>query len=107
MENKKNQDTLFNPQSKELSDQELEQAAGGQADINGSSATEWQKDSQGRVTHWHTDYGEIYHFTCPKCGRILHKGTLGYLYCDPCDKWFTSVGANKVIDKERDRSWPF
>lgn len=110
MENKKNQNTLSeqsNLQSRELSDQELEQAAGGQGDINGSAATEWQTDYKGRVTHWKKESGEIYHFTCPTCGRILHKGTLGYLYCDPCDDWFTAAGANKVIDKASDRTWPF
>lgn len=49
----------------------------------------------GRVTHWIKD-GEIWHYTCPRCGRILHQGTLGLLYCDPCDDWFTT--AEKVID---------
>lgn len=101
MENKKNQDTMTemsNPQSQELSDQELEQAAGGQGDANGSIASEWQTDYKGRVTHWKKENGEIYHFTCPKCGRILHLGTFSRLYCDPCDKSYSKSGANKVID---------
>ena len=101
MENKKNQNTLSeqsNLQSRELSDQELEQAAGGQGDLNGSSASEWQKDYKGRVTHWKKENGEIYHFTCLKCGRILHMGTFSRLYCDPCDKSYSKSGANKVID---------
>ena len=101
MEGKMNQDTLTeksNFQSSELSDQELEQASGGNA---GGMATVWKKDSQGRVTH-RISGGTIYHYTCPKCGRILHEGTMGYLFCDPCDDWFTKLGANLVIDKERE-----
>ena len=52
------------------------------------------------MTHWKNENGEIYHYTCPKCGRILHEGTLGMYYCDPCDDWFTKIGANEVIDQE-------
>ena len=48
------------------------------------------------MTHWYTDYGEVYHYICPKCGRILHKGSFGYLFCDPCDDWFTDP--EKVTD---------
>ena len=103
MEGKMNQDTLTeksNFQSSELSDQELAQASGGGGDINGSAACVWKRDSQGRVTHWKKDSGAIYHYTCPTCGRILHEGTMDYLFCDPCDDWFSKLGANKVIDKE-------
>ena len=101
MENKMKMDTQTEqskPQSRELSDQELAQASGGNA---GGMATVWKKDSQGRVTH-RISGGTIYHYTCPKCGRILHEGTMGMLYCDPCDDWFTKLGANLVIDKERE-----
>ena len=48
------------------------------------------------MTHWYTDYGEVYHYICPKCGRILHKGSFGYLFCDSCDDWFTDP--EKVTD---------
>lgn len=101
MENKMNPDTQTEqskPQSRELSDQELAQASGGGATARANFASEWKKDSQGRVTHWKTESGKIYHYTCPTCGRILHIGTMGYLYCDPCDDWFSTAGANKVID---------
>ena len=108
MENKTNPDTQTEqskPQSRELSDQELAQASGGNGgDQNGlATALEevvvMKRDSQGRATHWKNGNGEIWHYICPRCGRILHFGTLGYLYCDPCDDWF-SRGANKVIDEE-------
>ena len=110
MEGKMNQDTLTeksNFQSSELSDQELAQAYGGRDPYGGTDPyegkdTAWKTDSQGRVTHWKTESGEIYHFTCPRCGRILHEGTLNFLYCDPCDDWFSKGGANKVIDKASD-----
>ena len=105
MENKMNPDTQTEqskPQSRDLSDQELAQASGGGGDINGSAACVWKRDSQGRVTHWKTDSGKIDHYTCPRCGRILHEGTLDFLYCDPCDDWFCSGNTNKVIDKASD-----
>ena len=101
MEGKMNQDTLTeksNFQSSELSDQELAQASGGGNRRIESKATEWKTDSQGRVTHWKKENGQIYHYTCPRCGRILHLGTLNFLYCDPCDDWFMSSSANMVID---------
>ena len=108
MENKMKMDTQTEqskPQRRELSDQELAQASGG-ADGFAEPKNkwyEWKRDSQGRVTHWKTEDGprfQILHYTCPKCGRILHEGTMGFLYCDPCDDWFSKLGANKVIDKE-------
>ena len=114
MEGKMNQDTLTeksNFQSSELSDQELAQASGGRdpsggRDISGSRGPSggedpaWKTDSQGRVTHWKKENGKIYHYTCPRCGRILHLGTLNFLYCDPCDDWFMSSPENRVIDQE-------
>ena len=99
MENKMKMDTQTEqskPQRRELSDQELAQASGGNA---GGMATVWKKDSQGRVTHRKSG-STIYHFTCPRCGRILHAGAFGMYYCDPCDDWFTKIGANEVIDQE-------
>ena len=101
MENKMKMDTQTEqskPQSRELSDQELAQASGG--GFQGlDKSHEWKRDSQGRVTH-RISGGTIYHYTCPKCGRILHEGTMGVLYCDPCDDWFMPGSANMVIDQE-------
>ena len=100
MENKMKMDTQTEqskPQSRELSDQELAQASGGRDPSEGID-TAWKTDSQGRVTHWKKENGKIYHYTCPRCGRILHLGTLNFLYCDPCDDWFMSSSANMVID---------
>ena len=105
MENKMKMDTQTEqskPQSRELSDQELAQASGGASDGDPISQEcvwdVWKTDSQGRVTHWKKENGKIYHYTCPRCGRILHLGTLNFLYCDPCDDWFMSSSANMVID---------
>ena len=101
MENKMNPDTQTEqskPQSRELSDQELAQASGGKYKEYVDDI--WKRDSQGRVTHWKKDSGAIYHYTCPKCGRILHEGTMGVFYCDPCDDWFMAGSANMVIDQE-------
>ena len=108
MENKTNPDTQTEqskPQSRELSDQELAQASGGADGFAEPKWVwhEWKRDSQGRVTHWKTEKGpryQILHYTCPRCGRILHRGTMGYLYCDPCDDWFMSGPDKMVIDEE-------
>ena len=110
MENKMKMDTQTEqskPQRRELSDQELAQASGGADDgdpvYKECVWDEWKRDSQGRVTHWKTEDGprfQILHYTCPKCGRILHQGTMGVLYCDPCDDWFMSSPENRVIDQE-------
>ena len=108
MENKMKMDTQTEqskPQSSELSDQELAQASGGKYKEYVDDI--WKRDSQGRVTHRKSG-STIYHYTCPKCGRILHEGTMGYLFCDPCDDWFSKGGANKVIDKASDETYdPF
>ena len=107
MENKTNPDTQTEqskPQRRELSDQELAQASGGGDDGDPISQEcvwdVWKTDSQGRVTHWKKNTGEIVHYTCPRCGRILHEGTMGVFYCDPCDDWFMSSPENRVIDQE-------
>ena len=100
MENKMKMDTQTEqskPQIRELSDQELEQASGGGYQSLDKSHS-WKTNSQSRVTHWKKDSGAIYHYTCPRCGRILHEGTMGVFYCDPCDDWFMSSSANMVID---------
>ena len=97
MENKMKMDTQTEqskPQSRDLSDQELAQASGGR-DPSGGTAPHGDKN-----TEWKKESGQIYHYTCPTCGRILHEGTLGMYYCDPCDDWFTKIGANRVIDQE-------
>ena len=102
MENKMKMDTQTEQskhQIRELSDQELAKASGGGAVGSAGAASEWKKDSQGRVTHWKTGSGQIFHYTCPRCGRILHEGTMDVLYCDPCDDWFMPGSANMVIDQ--------
>ena len=110
MENKMKMDTQTEqskPQSRELSDQELAQASGGGYGCIESTVSEWKKDSQGRVTHWKKGNGTIYHYTCPTCGRILHEGTMRFLYCDPCDDLFMSGSANMVIDEAGNERFPF
>ena len=52
-----------------------------------------RRDSKGRPTHWRSrsgaDYGKVYYYVCPHCGRLLHEGFFGRLFCDPCDEsWF-------------------
>lgn len=84
-----------NPAFQELPDESLDAVAGGgglDGDVNyeDNDPTAVGADSKGNTTHWQCANGDVYHYECPKCGRLLHQGTLGLLYCDPCDEWFTS-----------------
>ena len=79
---------------RELPDESLDAVAGGgDGDCNDNNPTPVGSDSQGNTTHWRLADGDVYHYVCPKCGRLLHEGTLGLCYCDPCDEWFSSVGS--------------
>ena len=76
---------------RELPDESLDAVAGGgDGDCNDNNPTPVGSDSQGNTTHWRLADGDVYHYVCPKCGRLLHKGTLTMLYCDPCDEWYSS-----------------
>ena len=75
---------------RELPDESLDAVAGGDFNHVASKSTPVGSDSQGNTTHWQHANGDVYHYVCPKCGRLLHQGTLALLYCDPCDEWFTS-----------------
>ena len=89
MENEKNLNE--NPAFQELPDERLDAVAGGgDGDCNDNNPTPVGSDSQGNTTHWRLADGDVYHYVCPKCGRLLHKGTLAMLYCDPCDEWYSS-----------------
>ena len=89
MENEKNLNE--NPAFRELPDESLDAVAGGgDGDCNDNNPTPVGSDSQGNTTHWRLADGDVYHYVCPKCGRLLHKGTLTMLYCDPCDEWYSS-----------------
>ena len=76
---------------RELPDESLDAVAGGgDGDCNDNNPTPVGSDSQGNTTHWQHANGDVYHYVCAKCGRLLHKGTLTRLYCDPCDEWYSS-----------------
>ena len=93
----------------ELSDEELDNVAGGCGDTPDRSydrrkACRW--DADGNATHWYAlDHATgridvIVYFTCPKCGGMLHEG-FGYkLFCDPCDTsyndYFDNVDVHKI-----------
>ena len=91
MENEKNLNE--NPAFRELPDESLDAVAGGgDGDFyrDDENPTPVGSDSQGNTTHVRLTDGAVYHYVCPKCGRLLHKGTLTTLYCDPCDEWYSS-----------------
>ena len=68
----------------ELSDEELDNAAGGGCGDTPDRSYERRKacrwDADGNATHWYAlDYATrridvIVYFTCPKCGGMLHEG---------------------------------
>ena len=77
---------------RELPDESLDAVAGG-----GDGHDHYWTDSQGNATHWRHEDGKVYHYVCPKCGRLLHEGTLGLCYCDPCDEWFSSAKIGSAV----------
>lgn len=76
-----------------LTDAELDQAAGGEL---GGSVMPTVKDNGAvfnargqKVGEW--SFGKLYYQACGACGKPMHRGTLGFAYCDPCDsKYFAS-----------------
>ena len=108
MENEKNLNE--NPAFQELPDERLDAVAGGgglDGDINyeDNDPTPVGSDSQGNTTHWQHANGDVYHYVCPKCGRLLHQGTLALLYCDPCDEWFSSSVFGMFGSAVEDKGW--
>ncbi|WP_461879031.1 hypothetical protein [Fusicatenibacter sp.] len=78
-----------------IEDEDLEQVSGGSDVDSLKGYTVIRTDSKGNATHWWSKYSinkeckDGFHFVCPHCGRLLHQGFLGRLYCDPCDEgWF-------------------
>ena len=72
-----------------VAEEELEQISGGvykPSTIGPDPVV--RRDSRGNPTHWKSQ-GRVYHYICPHCKKLLHRGTLSRLYCDPCDEsWF-------------------
>ena len=70
-----------------LTDAELDQTAGGTL---GGSVMPKAGDlgavfnSRGqKVGEWLFD--TLYYQPCEHCGKPMHRGTMGFAYCDPCD----------------------
>ena len=88
-----------------MNDQEMEQVSGGNMEGGchaNVSLVVVRRDSKGNATHWQKqkidgDYvGKPFHYVCPRCGRLLHEGTLGRMYCDPCDEsWCAFFSLNE------------
>ena len=84
-------------EKEELHEEQLEQASGGFFGTEEVEACRW--DSKGNGTHFamrNDPFKQCWHYVCPHCGRLLHKGFLGRLYCDPCDEsWFPGILATE------------
>ncbi|MDO4459702.1 MAG: hypothetical protein Q4C42_06430 [Clostridia bacterium] len=88
-------------EEKKISEETLKEVAGGTAFTaytNGSETVVYKKDDQGRPTHF-AKADIIWHYKCPKCGKIMHEGFLGAFYCDPCDDWYKGVSDYIVYDR--------
>ena len=85
---------MENKNPEELSPKTLEEVSGGGHEHAFTHTEVVERDSKGNPTHWREMcrgkwVSKPYYYLCPKCGRLLHGGTLGRLYCDPCDEsWF-------------------
>ena len=50
-------------------------------------------------------YCTIY-YACSKCGKPMHKGTMGVFYCDPFDRWEFSPSMHKFVGSlEEFQNW--
>lgn len=89
-----------------LSDDELTAVAGGEEhDARLLYLKVCVVDEKGRAIRWRRFYSdfhyEIIHYECERCGRILHAGSYGLYYCDPCDEWYSYVfGVEEVVDEK-------
>ena len=88
---------------KMMDENELEKVTGGELPIEFGEMIEIRRDSKGNATHFQeTRYGvpvegAVWHYVCPHCGRLLHRGVLGRMYCDPCDEgWFAELSLKRV-----------
>ncbi len=76
-----------------MNDNELEKVTGGELPFDtGADVICIRRDSKGNPTHFQGTRsgipieGNVWHYVCPHCGRLLHEGFLGRMYCDPCDE---------------------
>lgn len=95
-----------------LSDEMLEQVSGGgiPGGNHGKEVDQVviRRDGRGNPTHWQSFHGSAavgqpFHYVCPHCGRLLHEGAFGRVYCDPCDEgWFPGFN----VSLRRDGIYP-
>lgn len=89
-------------QGVELADDALTASAGGAITdgycSSGPACEVCRTDSRGNPTHWRYKGGSVFHYNCKRCGRLLHEGTNGVLYCDPCNTWFWDFTTDQVYD---------
>lgn len=87
-------------QGVQLSEEKLETAnGGGRFPMGGSGLLEvFDRDPKGRPTHWMMRLtGQIFYYACPKCKRVTYQGEGGFLYCDPCNTYWSASRENRVF----------
>ncbi|MDO4460605.1 MAG: hypothetical protein Q4C42_11115 [Clostridia bacterium] len=78
----------MNTEKNMLHDEALEEVTGGAyAPVPHTTAVVEERDENGNAIHFSYD-GKKWHYECPNCHRILHAGSWGALYCDPCNTYF-------------------
>lgn len=82
-------------------EEDLEQISGGKYKPAGAFDKVVCRDSRGNPTHWQAvrgaNCGKIYHYICPHCKGLLHKGAFERLYCDPCDESWFAISLSREI----------
>ena len=73
-----------------LSDVNLNKAAGG-----GQLYGRYIYSNKGDKIGMFYSHKGLYYYPCPKCGKPMHEGTLGNMYCDPCDYWKMTVSLQR------------
>lgn len=83
------------PKMQPMSDKEMEKVVGGEirnqkGQVIGGTTWHWVGSM------WNHYQVESYtYYPCPKCGKPMHEGTLGWYYCDPCD--YKSMFAEEIV----------
>lgn len=99
--------------AQELPDETLNQVSGGTRydeetkklieEARNTKKEVLRSDYQGRPTQWKwispTGKITIFHYECPTCKRWMHFGTLGALYCDPCDEYYLTDSSQMACRK--------
>ncbi len=84
-----------------LKDFELDMVAGGSTKVHNETTGKYYR-YYGSMDAYGT-YSTAGTFCCPNCNRVVHKGSWGRWYCDPCNESWYFTG--KLIPNMESGLW--